>query len=78
MELLQLKSKQIAINVMKQKEVTLILEFESINRSATSESNFSCETSGISGLKLKLFFKRRTLPTTQAIQIISAKLVINH
>lgn len=45
-----------------QKAITSMLVFESINRSATSESNFSCETSGISGLRFKLFFSERTLP----------------
>lgn len=42
--------------------LTFTLLFESINRSATNESNFSCETSTISGLKLNWFLSRRTLP----------------
>lgn len=48
-------------------DLTLILLFESINRSATRESNFCCETSAMSGLKFKLFFNRRTLPIANSI-----------
>lgn len=51
-----------ADKIRKQEGITLTLLFESINLSATSESNFSCETSGISGLKFKWFFNKRTLP----------------
>ena len=42
--------------------LTFTLLFESMNLSATNESNFSCETSAISGLKFKLFLNSRTLP----------------
>lgn len=49
--------------------ITLTLLFESISRSATRESNFSCETSGISGLKLKLFFNSSTLPVKHITKI---------
>lgn len=47
----------------------MTLLFESISRSATRESNFSCETSGISGLKLKLFFSNSTLPVKHITKI---------
>lgn len=42
--------------------LTFTLLFESINRSATNESSFSCEISAISGLKLNWFRSRSTLP----------------
>ena len=50
---------------MKKKKITLRLLFESIKRSATSESNFSCDTSDTSGLRFRLFFNDRMLPMTQ-------------
>lgn len=55
--------------------LTLTLLLESISRSATSESNFSWETSGMSGFRFKLFFNKRTLPIASQISIISAKII---
>jgi hypothetical protein len=42
--------------------ITFTLLLESINLSATRDSNFSCETSALSELKFRSFFNRRTLP----------------